>query len=56
MEPGIYDSADSKTTHRIEMLMLAILVHVWSFSTSQPGLVLSRATTTSSSSSLLTST
>ena len=56
MEAQHYDSTDSKYSHRIEMLMLAILVLSCRSSTSRPGPVSSRATTTSCSSSSPTST
>ena len=56
MESASYESGDGKQTHRIEMLMLAILVTPVSLSTSPLGPALSSQTTTSSSSSLPTST
>lgn len=56
MESASYESGDGKQTHRIEMLMLAILVTHNSLSTSPPGPASSSPTTTSSSSSSPTST
>jgi hypothetical protein len=38
MESNVYDSTDGKQTHRIEMLMLAILVLPLLVSTYRPGL------------------
>ena len=55
MESG-YDNSDTKQTHRIEMLMLAILVQLQSLSICQRGPVWSNRTIISSSSSLPTST
>ncbi len=49
-------SADAKITHRIEMLMIAILVSILLCSTSQHGPVLSKAIITLSSLSSPTST
>lgn len=56
MEGAILESSDARHTHRIEMLMLAILVSQLRSSTSPPGPVSSNPTTTSSSSSSPTST
>ena len=56
MDPNPYESTDAKQAHRIEMLMLAILVPVLTFSTYRPGPASSSLTITSSSSSSRTST
>lgn len=56
MEGNPYESTDAKHTHRIEMLMLAILVLSSPCSTCRLGPALSNPTTTSSSSSSPTST
>lgn len=56
MDPNPYESADAKHTHRIEMLMLAILVPLSTFSMFLLGPVSSNLITTSSSLSSHTST
>lgn len=49
MEGGGFDSPDAKNAHRIEMIMLAILVRRMIDSTFQLGPALSKVTTTLSS-------
>ena len=54
MEAQLYENNDTKQTHRIEMLMLAILVPLHSISTCLPGRAsLSPITISSSSCSLI---